>query len=93
MVGIRNPLTALLCRGKLSNDCEINSSNYVINSILLSEQQAALMCNVGRKQEVSCLCAVQNAGRLPGLAIIHFFTTITTRNTLIKRSQTSGRIQ
>jgi len=38
MLNIHNPLTALLCRDKLSSDCKINFSNYTINSILLSEQ-------------------------------------------------------
>jgi len=49
MINIDNPLTALLCRGKVSSDCQINPSNYTINSILLPEQQAAQMCNLGRK--------------------------------------------
>jgi len=40
MVNIHNPLTALLVWDKLSSDCFINSFNYTINSILLSEQQA-----------------------------------------------------
>jgi len=50
MVNIRNAPTALLCPGKLSSHCQINLSNYTINSILLSEQQAAQSCNIGRKQ-------------------------------------------
>jgi len=47
-VNIRNPLTALLCFG---TPPKIASSNYTINSILLSEQQAAQMCNFGRKHQ------------------------------------------
>jgi len=34
--------------------------------------------------KVSCFYAAQNTRRLPGLAIIHFFTTITTQSMLIK---------
>ena len=37
--------------------------------------------------------ALQDTGRSLGLAIIHFFTTITIQNTLIKESLISGRIQ
>ena len=51
MVDIRNPLTVPLGWDKLSSDCWINSSNYIINSIWLSEQQAAQMCNFGRKHQ------------------------------------------
>jgi len=47
-VNIYNPLTALLCFGITP---KIDSSNYVINSIWLSEQQAAQMCNFGRKHQ------------------------------------------
>jgi len=36
----RYSLTSTTLSGKLSSDCYINSSNYTINSILLSEQQA-----------------------------------------------------
>jgi len=45
-VNIHNQLTALLCFGTYPR---IDSSNYTINSIWLSEQQAAQMCNFGRK--------------------------------------------
>jgi len=45
-VNIHDPLTALLCFGTIP---EIDSYNYTINSIWLSEQQAAQMCNFGRK--------------------------------------------
>jgi len=41
-VNIRNPLTAPLCFG---TNLKTDSSNYTINSIWLSEQQAAQMCN------------------------------------------------
>jgi len=47
-VNIHNPLTALLC---FRTTPEIDSSNYTINSILLSEQQAVQMCNFGRKHQ------------------------------------------
>jgi len=69
-VSIHNPLTALLCFGTTP---KIDSSNYTINSIWLSEQQAAQMCNFGCKQQnqryvaASCCYAVQNKRRLPGL--------------------------
>ena len=46
MVNIHNPLTALLC---FRTTPEIGSTNYTINSIWLSEQQAVQMCNFGRK--------------------------------------------
>jgi len=46
-----NPLSALLGWDKLSSDYWIYSSNYTINSILLPEQQAAQMCNFGRKHQ------------------------------------------
>jgi len=39
MINIHNPLTVLLGWDTLSFDCWINSSNYTINSILLSEQR------------------------------------------------------
>jgi len=52
---IHNPLTALLCFGTTP---KIDSSNYTINSIWLSEQQAAQMCNFVRKHQ-SHLAAVQ----------------------------------
>jgi len=45
-VNIHNPLTALLYFGTTP---KTDSSNYTINSIWLSEQQAAQMCNFGRK--------------------------------------------
>jgi len=47
-VNIHNPLTALLCFGTPS---KVDSSNYTINFILLSEQQAAQMCNFGCKYQ------------------------------------------
>ena len=47
-VNIHNPLTALLCFGSTA---KIDYSNYTINSILLPEQQAAQMCNFGRKYQ------------------------------------------
>jgi len=47
-VNIHNPLTALLCFGTTP---KIDSSNYAINSIWLSKQQAAQMCNFGRKHQ------------------------------------------
>ena len=49
MVNIRNQLTTLFCRGKLCSDCQINSSNFTFNFMLLSDQQVAQMCNFGRK--------------------------------------------
>jgi len=45
-VNISNPLTALLC---FEATPKIDSSHYTINSVWLSEQQAAQMCNFGRK--------------------------------------------
>jgi len=51
MVNIHIPLTALHGWDKRSSDCWINSSNYTINSIWLSEQQAAQMCNFGGKHQ------------------------------------------
>ena len=48
MVNIHNALTALLCFG---TPPKIDSSNYAINSIWLSEHQAAQMCNFGRKHQ------------------------------------------
>jgi len=45
---VHNPLTALLYFG---TPPKINSSTYTINSIWLSEQQAAQMCNFGRKHQ------------------------------------------
>jgi len=42
------PLTALLCFG---TPHEIDVCNYTINSIWLSEQLAAQMCNFGRKHQ------------------------------------------
>jgi len=47
-VNIHNPLTALLCFGTIP---KIDSSNYTINSIWLSKQQAGEMCNFGRKHQ------------------------------------------
>jgi len=47
-VNIHNPLTALLCFGTTP---KIDYSNYTIYSICLSEQQAAQMCNFGRKHQ------------------------------------------
>jgi len=43
-----NPLTALLCFG---TTLKIDSSNYTINSIWLSEQLTAQICNFGRKHQ------------------------------------------
>jgi len=69
-VNIQNPLTALLCFGSTS---KIDSSNYTINSIVLSEQQAAQMCNFDRKhQRYLADYAVQNKRRLPGLDIVAY---------------------
>jgi len=48
MVNIHNPLTALLCFGTTP---KVDSSNYTINSIWLSEQQAAQMCNFSHKHQ------------------------------------------
>jgi len=48
------------------------------------------MCNFGRKHQ-RYLASMQYKKRLPELTIIHFFTTITAQNTLIKG--TSGGIQ
>jgi len=45
---IHNPLTALLCFG---TPPKRDSSKYTINSIWPSEQQAAQMCNFGRKHQ------------------------------------------
>jgi len=47
-VNIHNPLPALLC---FVTTPKIDSSNYTINPIWLSEQQAAQMCNFGRKHQ------------------------------------------
>jgi len=47
-VNIHNPLTALLCFGTTT---KIDSSNYTINSIWLSKQQPAQMCNFDRKHQ------------------------------------------
>jgi len=47
-VNINNPLTALLCFGTTP---KTDFSNYTINSIWLSEQQAAKMCNFGREHQ------------------------------------------
>jgi len=47
-VNNHDPLTALLCFGTIP---KIDSSNYTINSIWLSEQQAAQMRNFGRKHQ------------------------------------------
>ena len=88
-VNIHNPLTPPLCFGTTS---KIDSSNYTINSIWLSEQQAAQMCNFGRKHQryliaMHCIAwyAVPNRRRLPGLdKVAYIFTAITTQNTLIK---------
>jgi len=49
MVNIHNLLAALLGWDKLSSDCWLYSST--ISSIWLSEQQAAQMCNFGRKPQ------------------------------------------
>jgi len=54
-VNIHKPRTALLCFG---TNPEIDSSNYTINSIWLSEQQAAQMCNFDRKHQ-TYLAALQ----------------------------------
>jgi len=45
---IMNHLAALPCFGTIP---KVDSSNYTINSIWLSEQQAAQMCNFGRKHQ------------------------------------------
>jgi len=42
------------------------------------------MCNFGRKQKKYLAATQYNKRRLPELAIVHFFTTITTQSTLIK---------
>ena len=47
-VNTQNPLIARLCFGTTP---KIDCSNYTINSIWLSEQQAAQMYNFGRKHE------------------------------------------
>jgi len=47
-VNIHNPLTTLFCFGATP---KIDSFNHTINSIWLSEQQAAQMCNFGRKHQ------------------------------------------
>jgi len=47
-VNIHNPLTTLLCFG---TPPKIGSSNYTINSIWLSEEQAAQMHNFGRNHQ------------------------------------------
>jgi len=80
-VNIYNPLIALLCFGTLPR---IDSSNYTIKSIWLSEQQAAQMCNFGRKHQ-RYLAAMQYKIREDYLGKHStFFTTITAQNTLIK---------
>jgi len=53
---IHNPLSALLCFG---TNPKIDSSNYTINSIWLSEQQAAQMCNFGHNKHQRYLAAMQ----------------------------------
>jgi len=47
-VNTQNPLIALLCFGTTP---KIDFSNCTINSIWLSEQQAAQMCNFGPKHQ------------------------------------------
>jgi len=47
-INVDNPLTALLCFGTTP---KIDSSNYTINSVWLSEQQAAQMWNFSRKHQ------------------------------------------
>jgi len=47
-VNIHNPLTALFCFGATP---KIDSYNYTINSIWLSKQQPAQMCNFGGKHQ------------------------------------------
>jgi len=47
-VNYHNPLTALHCFG---TNPKIDSFNYTINSIWLSEHQTAQMCNFGRKHQ------------------------------------------
>jgi len=60
-VNIHNPLTALLCFGITP---KIDSSYCTINYIWLSEQQAAQMCNFGRKHEryLAAMPEVPNLG-------------------------------
>jgi len=48
MVNIHNLLSALFCFVSIPKR---DASNYTINSILLSEQQAAQMCNFDRKHQ------------------------------------------
>jgi len=47
-VNIHNPLTTLFGFG---TPPKIGSSNYTINSIWLSEQEAAQMCNFGGEHQ------------------------------------------
>jgi len=54
-VNTHNPPTAQLCFG---TSPKVDSSNYTINSIWVSEQQAAQMCNFGRKHQ-TYLAAMQ----------------------------------
>jgi len=51
MVNIHKQLTALRGWDKLSSDCKLNSSDYIIDSILLSEQQAVQIRNFGLKHQ------------------------------------------
>jgi len=67
MVNIHNPLPALLCFG---TTLKIDSTNYIMKSIWLSEQQAAQMCNFGRKHKRYLAAMQQNKRRLPELDIV-----------------------
>jgi len=55
MVNIHNPLTVLLC---WDNQASEKALLITLFSILLSEQQAAHICNVGRKH-YWCLASMQ----------------------------------
>jgi len=81
MGNIHDPLTALLCFGTTP---KIDSSNYAINSIWLSEQQAAQMCNFGRKHQRYLVAMQSKKERTTWARHSTFFPTITTPNTLIK---------
>jgi len=82
-VNIHKPLTAPLCFG---TPPKMDSSNYTINSTWLPEQQAAQICNlVASTKGILLLCSTKQENTTGArYSSLHFFTTITTQNTLIK---------
>ena len=71
-VNIHNPLTALLCFATIP---KIDSSNYTINSIWLCEQQAAQMCNFGRKHKRYLAASVGTGGSRVNIRLLPFATS------------------